>query len=142
MKMKSVLFASVAVLFTAGSVSAADLTNPFGLPEQAAARPLLSSQARLYSPTRTPVHTRHHYMPLNAPGFRAMRHAPAFHPVYRPALVLQAKIRAAGAAAPAPHLPRRPITTQPLILLHSFLSYRAIHAVQLQNRISLAYTIL
>jgi hypothetical protein len=34
MKMKSVLFASVAVLFTAGSVSAADLTNPFGLPEQ------------------------------------------------------------------------------------------------------------
>lgn len=34
MKMKSILFASVAVLFTAGSVSAADLTNPFGLPEQ------------------------------------------------------------------------------------------------------------
>ena len=34
MKMKSVLFASVAVLFTAGSVSAADLTNPFGLPKQ------------------------------------------------------------------------------------------------------------
>lgn len=34
MKMKSVLFASVAVLFTAGSVCAADLTNPFGLPEQ------------------------------------------------------------------------------------------------------------
>lgn len=34
MKIKSVLFASVAVLFTAGSVSAADLTNPFGLPKQ------------------------------------------------------------------------------------------------------------
>ena len=34
MQMKSILFASVAVLFTAGSVSAADLTNPFGLPEQ------------------------------------------------------------------------------------------------------------
>lgn len=34
MKMKSILFATVAVLLTAGSASAADLTNPFGLPKQ------------------------------------------------------------------------------------------------------------